>query len=100
MAADKNCIPINKNENHFSKNTVRIKSKNISFERLFKAQDNLKTFFSFVRIFAPKISVEIFAHLISKLLCNIHQKCFSGTTTSFRSRETRTFKLANQVSFL
>ena len=111
MAADKNCIPINKNENHFSKNTVRIKSKNISFERLFKAQDNLKTFFSFVRIFAPKIPVEIFAHLISKLLCNIQQslfgfgcprrkKCFSGTTTSFRSRETRTFKLANQVSFL
>ena len=42
MAADKNCIPINSDthESRFSKNTVRIKSKNISFERLFKGQDS------------------------------------------------------------
>ena len=39
-AADKNCIPINTYESRFSKSTLRIKSKNISFERLFKAQDS------------------------------------------------------------
>ena len=37
VAADKNCIPINTHESRFSKSTERIKSKNISFERLFKA---------------------------------------------------------------
>ena len=38
MAADKNCIPINAHESRFSKSAERIKSKNTSFERLFKAQ--------------------------------------------------------------
>ena len=37
VAADKNCIPINTHESRFSKSTERIKSKNISFEWLFKA---------------------------------------------------------------
>ena len=38
VTADKNCIPINTNESRFSKITELIKSKNISFERFFKAQ--------------------------------------------------------------
>ena len=38
MVVDKNCIPINTHESRFSTSTERIKSKNISFERLFKAQ--------------------------------------------------------------
>ena len=38
VAADESCIPINTHESRISKSTERIKSKNISFERLFKAQ--------------------------------------------------------------
>ena len=40
MAADKNHIPINSRKSLFSKSTEWIKSKNISSERLFKAQDS------------------------------------------------------------
>ena len=40
VAADKNCIPINTHESRFSKKIVRIKSKNMSFGSLFKAQDS------------------------------------------------------------
>ena len=34
------CISINTHESRFSKSTEQIKSKNISFERLFKAQSS------------------------------------------------------------
>ena len=72
MASHKNCLPIN--ESRFSKSIERIKSKNISFEILLKAQGS-KILASrlFVRTFAPKIHVQIFAYLISKLLCSIYQ---------------------------
>ena len=40
VTADKNCIPINTHESRFSKTTERIKSKKLSFERFFKAQDS------------------------------------------------------------
>ena len=40
VTADKNYIPINTHESRFSKSTEQIKSKNISFERFFKAQDS------------------------------------------------------------
>jgi len=39
VAADKNCI-LNTFEGRFSKRTERIKLKNISFERFYKAQDS------------------------------------------------------------
>ena len=77
MAVNLNCISIKRHESRFSKSTERIKSKNISFERLFKAQASfggqLNTCFPFVRTFGPKIPVQMFAYFISKLLCNIYQ---------------------------
>ena len=44
VAADKNCIPMNTHESRFSKNTVRIKSKNISFKTLFNAVAKILVF--------------------------------------------------------
>ena len=40
FTSDEDRIPINTHESRFSKSTERIKSKNISLERLFKAQDS------------------------------------------------------------
>ena len=65
MTADKNCIPMNTHESRFSKTTERIKSRNLSFERILKAQDSLNTCFPFDRTFAPKIQAQVFAYLIN-----------------------------------
>ena len=63
MAVNLNqCISINTRESRFSKSTERIKSKNISFERLLKAQSQLNTCFPFVRTFGPKIPEQMFAY--------------------------------------
>ena len=40
VMADNNWIQLNAHESRFSKSTERIKSKNIFFERFFKAQDS------------------------------------------------------------
>jgi len=60
-------------ESPVSQSTEQIEAKSIYFERYFKAQDNQNFCFAFVRIFAPKNPVQMFAYLISGVLCNIYQ---------------------------
>ena len=43
------------------------------FQKVIKSAGQINTCFPFVRTFAPKIPVQIFAYLIPKLLCNIYQ---------------------------
>ena len=95
VASHKNCISINTHESRFSKSTERIKSKNISFERLFKCRA-AKYLLPVFRTFAPKIPVlfycifnfEIALQYLPEFGYPRRKKCFSGTTTSFGSRET------------
>ena len=42
-------------------------------------EDILNICFAFVRAFTLKVWVQIFAYLISKVLCNIYQVCMSAT---------------------
>ena len=43
------------------------------FRKIFQSAGQLNTCFQFVRTSAPKIPVQIFAYLISKLWCSIYQ---------------------------
>ena len=67
------------------------------FRKVIQSAGQLNTCFPFVRTFGPKIPVQMFAYLISKLLCNIYQSLdvrskksasLERTKTSFGSRET------------
>ena len=95
FTADEDHIPINTHESRFSKSTERIKSKNISVGKVIQSAGQLNTCFPLVRTFGPKIPVQMFAYLISKLLCNINRDVrapksasLERTKTSFGSVET------------
>ena len=64
----------NCHESRFSESDRRIKSKNITFERVFKAQHSWNVCFMVDRKFAPKIPEQFFAYLITKVLCLIYTR--------------------------
>ena len=99
VAADKNCIQINTHESRFSKSTEWIKSKNVSLERSFKAQGSEILVSRLLELSVRKsrckclhiysvFNFEIAAYYLPELRCLRQKTCFSGTKTSFGSRET------------
>ena len=48
-------------------------NRKTSLSKGYSKRTSAENLFPFVRTFGPKIPVQMFAHFISKLLCNIYQ---------------------------
>ena len=88
-------------ESIFAKNSIRIKSQNIFFEKFFKAQQSYNIFSLVVSKFTLKIPVEIFSSLIRKLYWLCNESCFFWTPfLSINCLTKNHFRVAEQQKYL